>query len=419
VSLLRPYHAAVRVYNDYPRTFWTLAAVTFIDRLGGALIFPFFALYITSKFSVGMTEVGILFMLFSVPSIFGGLIGGALADRVGRKWVIIFSLTTTAVSTLLMGFIESLETFYVLAVLVGLLSEVGGPAYQAAMADILPEEQRASGFGMIRVIFNLAVVIGPAIGGLLASKSYLLLFIADAVASGITTLIVLFFLPETRPQRIGHQKHESIAQTFGGYAIPLKDATFMFFILACMLQGFVYTQMGSTLGVYLRDSHGVAEQGYGLLLSLNAAMVVVMQFWITRRIEKRPAFLVMVIGTMLYAIGFGLYGPATTMTWFVIAMIVLTVGEMLVAPVMQALVARMAPEDMRGRYMAVFGFAFVPPSALAPLAAGVVMDNYDPRWVWYAAAIIGTLSAAMFLRLHRREAKELSSAVPPAASVIT
>jgi MFS family permease len=245
-----------------------------------------------------------------------------------------------------------------------------------------------------------------------------LLFIADAVASGITTLIVLFFLPETRPQRIGHQEPESIAQTFGGYAIPLRDATFMFFILACMLQGFVYTQMGTTLGVYLRDSHGVAAQGYGLLLSLNAAMVVVMQFWITRRIEKQPAFLIMVIGTMLYAIGFGLYGPATTMTWFVIAMMVLTVGEMLVAPVMQALVARMAPEDMRGRYMAVFGFAWVPPSALAPLAAGVVMDNYDPRWVWYAAAIIGTLSAAMFLRLHRREAKQLSSAAPPGASAV-
>lgn len=415
MSLLRPYHLATRLYNEYPRTFWTLAVVTFIDRLGGALIFPFFALYITSRFGVGMTEVGILFMLFSVPSIFGGLIGGALADRLGRKGVIVFSLITTAVSTLIMGFIDSLEAFYVLAVIVGFLGEVGGPAYQAAIADVLPEQLRTSGFGMLRVIFNLAVVIGPAIGGLLASKSYLLLFIADAVASGITTLIVIFFLPETRPQRIGYQKEETIARTFGGYAHPLKDATFMFFILACMLQGFVYTQMGSTLGVYLRDSHGVAERDYGLLLSLNAAMVVVMQFWITRRIEKRPAFLVMVIGTMLYAIGFGLYGPARTMTWFVIAMIILTVGEMLVAPVMQALVARMAPEDMRGRYMAVFGFAFVPPSALAPLAAGVVMDNYDSRWVWYAAGIIGTLSAAMFYRLHRREARQLASAPAPGA----
>jgi MFS family permease len=415
MSLLRPVYAAKRVYNEYPPTFWTIAVVTFIDRLGGTLVFPFLSLYVTSRFGVGMTEVGILFMLFSVPSIFGGLIGGALADRFGRKGVIVFSLMTTAASTLMMGFIDTLPAFYVLAVLVGLLAEVGGPAYQAAMADILPEGQRASGFGMIRVIFNLAVVIGPAIGGLLASRSYLLLFIADAVASSITTLIVLFFLPETRPQQISQQPHESIVRTFGGYSVPLKDATFMFFILACMLQGFVYTQMGSTLGVYLRDSHGVVTRDYGLLLSLNAAMVVVMQFWITRRIEKRPPFLIMVIGTLLYAVGFGLYGPATTMAWFVIAMVILTVGEMLVAPVMQALVACMAPEDMRGRYMAVFGFAWVPPSALAPLAAGVVMDNYDPRWVWYAVAVIGTASAVMFLRLHQRETRALSPAPSPGA----
>jgi MFS family permease len=182
MSLRRPYLSALRLYHEYPRSFWTLAVVTFIDRLGGALIFPFFALYITSRFGVGMTEVGILFLLFSVPSVFGGLIGGALADRLGRKGVIVFSLITTAVSTLVMGFIDSLQAFYVLAVLVGLLADVGGPAYQAAVADILPEGQRAGGFGLLRVVFNLAVVIGPAIGGLLVSRSYLLLFIADTVA---------------------------------------------------------------------------------------------------------------------------------------------------------------------------------------------------------------------------------------------
>ena len=417
MSLRRPYLSALRLYHEYPRPFWTLAIVTFIDRLGGALIFPFFALYITSKFGVGMTEVGILFLLFSVPSVFGGLIGGALADRLGRKGVIVFSLITTAISTLMMGFIDSLQAFYVLAVLVGLLADVGGPAYQAAVADVLPEEQRAGGFGLLRVVFNLAVVIGPAIGGLLASRSYLLLFIADTVASSLTALIVLAFLPETKPQRIGHQEPESITKTFGGYALPLRDATFVFFILACILQGFVYLQMNSTLGVYLRDLHGVPERGYGALLSLNAAMVVVMQFWITRRIEKRPAYLVMVIGTLLYAIGFGLYGPATTYTWFAIAMIILTVGEMLVAPITQALVARMAPEDMRGRYMAVFGFAWVVPSALAPLMAGVVMDRFDPRWVWYAAGVIGMASAAMFLRLHRREVSQLSSPAPAVPAV--
>jgi MFS family permease len=415
VNLLQPYYSARRLYREYPGPFWTLAVATFIDRLGGALVFPFFALYITRKFGVGMTEVGILFMLWSVPSLFGGLIGGALADRFGRKGVILFSLLTTAASTLLMGYIESLQAFYVLAVIVGLLADVGGPAYQAVVADLLPEEQRAGGYGLLRVILNLAVVIGPAIGGLLITRSYLLLFIADAIASTVTAAVVFIFLPETKPRRISPRAHESLGKTFGGYGVPLRDATFVFFILACMLQGFVYMQMNSTLGVYLRDTHGIAERGYGALLSLNAAMVVVMQFWITRRVEGQPPFQIMVIGTLLYAIGFGLYGPATTYTWFAIAMIILTIGEMVVAPVTQALVARMAPEDMRGRYMGVFGFAWVVPGALAPLMAGVVMDRFDGRWVWYAAFFLGVASAAMFLRLHRREVRSAATAAVEAA----
>jgi MFS family permease len=96
-------------------------------------------------------------------------------------------------------------------------------------------------------------------------------------------------------------------------------------------------------------------------------------------------------------------------------MIILTIGEMLVSPVMQALVARMAPEDMRGRYMAVFGFAWVVPSALAPLLAGLVMDRSDPRLVWYAAFLLGLASAAMFQVLHRREERSGASAAAEAA----
>jgi len=84
------------IYNEYPRQFWTLVLGTFIDRLGGALMFPFFTLYITRKFNVGMTDVGVLFGLFSVASIVGSTFGGALADRLGRKGMLIFGLIAAA-----------------------------------------------------------------------------------------------------------------------------------------------------------------------------------------------------------------------------------------------------------------------------------------------------------------------------------
>ncbi len=144
------------------------------------------------------------------------------------------------------------------------------------------------------------------------------------------------------------------------------------------------------------------ESGYGLLLSLNAIMVVFMQFPITRRIEPYPPMLIMALGAGLYAVGFGLYGFVSTMPFFALAIVILTVGEMLVSPVSQALTARMAPEHMRGRYMAIFGFSFGIPFGIGPILAGLILDNADPHLLWYATGAVGVLATLAFLALHRR-----------------
>jgi hypothetical protein len=85
---------------------------------------------------------------------------------------------------------------------------------------------------------------------------------------------------------------------------------------------------------------------------------------------------------------------------FLVAMVIITIGEMFVSPTGQAIVARLAPEDMRGRYMAIFGFSWVIPMAVGPLLAGMVMDNFNPNWVWYAAGILGIASAGAFYLLE-------------------
>jgi MFS family permease len=110
----------------------------------------------------------------------------------------------------------------------------------------------------------------------------------------------------------------------------------------------------------------------------------------------------MAAGTLLYAIGFGMYGFVSAYLLFMLAMVIITIGEMLVAPVGQAIVATLAPEDMRGRYMAVYGFSWVIPTAIGPLLAGLIMDNISPFWVWYAAGIVGLIAAAGFYMLERR-----------------
>jgi MFS family permease len=388
------------VYQEFPRNFWILIAASFIDRLGGALLFPFFALYITERFEVGMTEVGYLFALFAIANIGGGVLGGGMTDRFGRKWAILFGLVTSGLGSLAMGVVDDLKLFYLVAFLLGFLSSAGGPAQQAMVADLLPEEKRTEGFGIWRVVSNLAVTIGPAIGGLLALYSYLTLFIMDAVTSFIMGLIVYFSLPETKPELEEGQSEQTLGQTLMGYGAVFADRVFMAFLLLSVLSIMVYMQMNSTLSVYLRDVHGVATQGYGALLSLNAAMVVFFQFWVSRRIKERPPMLVLAVGVFFYAVGFAMYGFVGTFFLFVVAMVIITIGEMIVSPTAQALVARFAPAAMRGRYMAMYGFSWIIPTAFGPLLAGIVMDNYNPDWVWYAAGILGLVAVFGLIGLH-------------------
>ncbi|MEW5939226.1 MAG: MFS transporter [Chloroflexota bacterium] len=389
-------------YREFPRTFWIIVATTFIDRLGGSMLFPFFALYITKRFEVGLSEVGTLFLIFSITSFIGSFSGGALTDRFGRRNMIIFSLIASSLSTAGMGLVNSLEGFFLIGFISGLFTDVGGPAQQAIIADILPEEKRAQGFGIIRVTFNLAVVFGPIIGGLVAARSYTALFLMDAAISVVSAIIVYLSVPETKPAPKEHEIPETLAQTLVGYGRVLRDGVFMFFVLASMLSAFVYMNMNVTLGVFLRDNYGIPESGYAYILSINAAMVVLFQFWITRRIEKRPPMLMMAAGTFLYAVGFAMYGFVGTYGLFILAMVIITIGEMLVAPVGQALVASFAPEQMRGRYGAIFGnLAWGIPFAVGPLLAGQIVDNFDPNWLWYACGIVGMLSVFGYLILHR------------------
>jgi MFS family permease len=311
-------------------------------------------------------------------------------------------LISSAATVFIMGIANSIAMFYIGALLAGLFADAGGPARQAIIADLLPEEKRAQGFGLYRVTFNLSHAIGPILGGLLAVRSYLPLFFIDIVLSLLAAVILFAYLPETLPWKGAEEEQETVGQTFGGYFRVFKDSFFVVFLLASALLVLVFTQVHGTLAVFLRDSHGVTAQQFGLLMGLNGAMVVLFQFPITRKIEGRPPFLILALGTLFTLVGFGMFGFVSGYVLFIMALVIITVGEMLFAPVSQAMAADIAPEDMRARYMAVYGFSWMIPSAVGIYLAGLVMDNYDPRVVWFLAAFIGVLAVLAFLGLHVR-----------------
>jgi MFS family permease len=391
-----------KLYHEFPARFWVIVLTFFIDSVGGTLLFPFFSLYITQRFDVGMTQAGIVLAMFSIFGIIGNMVGGALTDRFGRRKLILFGLIFSALSTLSLGLVDSLAVLYPLAAFIGLLSDVSGPAHQAMMADILNEKQRQEGFGLLRVVRNLAWIIGPTIGGFLANRSFLLLFIIDAIVSCIVAVIFYIYMPETKPTAHAEVQHESIWKTIAGYRLVVKDYAFTAFVLAAILMGAVYQQMYNSLSVFLRDNHSVNPQGYGFLMTTSAITVILFQFAVTRNIKYRPPFVIMALGTLFYMIGFSMFGFVSDYWLFASAVVVITMGEMLIMPTSQTIAANFAPEDKRGRYMAIFGLTWLLPSTFAPMLAGLILDNFNPNLLWYIGGILCAVSACSYYGLHLR-----------------
>jgi len=393
-----------KVYEEFPRLFWIIVMTRFIDALGGAILFPFFSLYVTQRFGVGMMQAGILLGLNSFFALAGSTVGGALADKFGRRRLILFGLMFSALSSLSLGLATSIQMMYPLIVFVGLLVSVANPAHEAMLADILPESKRQEGYGILRVVFNYAWIFGTAMGGFIAARSFFALFVIDAVVSCTAAALLFRLLPETKPQikqEAGH-KEESFWETVKGYRVVARDLAFVGFIVSGMLALIVYIQQYGSLAVYLRDLHGIDSRGYGIMLSITGLEVVLFQFWISRMIRHRPPFLMMMLGAGIFAVGMFMYGLVTGFIMFVLAAIIVCVGEMLYFPTSQVIAAGFAPKDMRGRYMAVAGFITSIPNTVGPGAAGYILDNLDPHLLWYIGGALCLISALGYGSLHLR-----------------
>jgi MFS family permease len=407
-------------YAEFPPLFWIIVGTLFIDSIGSTLLFPFFALYITQKFGVGMTEAGVLLGMSSLFGLVGSMLGGALTDKIGRRQLILFGLVFSALSSLLFGLARSVNVLYFLVVVVGLLSRVSIPAHNAMMADILPESKRQEAFGITRVAFNYAWIIGTALGGLIAARSFLALFIADAVLSLTVAIILYRFLPETKPTASMEAKQsESFLSTLAGYRVALCDLAYMGFTLTGMIMLVVYQQQYGAFAVYLEKVHSIGSESYGLMLAVAGLEVVVFQIWISRIIRRYPPFLMMTLGAFFFTVGFTMIGFVRGFWFFLLAVIVITVGEMVCFPTNNALAINFAPAEMRGRYMAIYDLGWTLPATFGPAAAGLILDHYNPDLLWYLGGALCALSAAGFYGLHLWLGRQKRFASAPAEQEVS
>jgi MFS family permease len=207
-----------------------------------------------------------------------------------------------------------------------------------------------------------------------------------------------------------------MSQSFAGYGRVFKDIPFVAFVVVGVMTTLVYMNFNTTLGVYLRDNHGVSESGYAYLISLNAIIVVAFQFWVARKLERFKPMLMLAVGAALYGLGFAMYGFTTTYMMFAVAMIVVTIGEMVFTPFQQTLVASFAPEEMRGRYMAVSGLSWGIAFAGGPYLAGLLLDSASPNWLWVACGVLGGMTMFGYLLLDKIHHSPATTLAEPAAA---
>lgn len=385
-----------RTYHDFPRAFWNVMLGIFIDNIGGSLLFPFLALYVTQKFNVSLIDIGWIQVASTIINILGTSAGGALADKYGRKAIGLIGLFGSALITLPMGLANTWELFIVFRLMASFMGNFAGPAFNALLADLLPSDKRSQGYAALYIIGNLSAAIGPFLASFLMGSSFMPLFIMDVVLSVITGVFLIFKMPETRPEGSKQSSAQSLKETFAGYKVVLRDRLFVTIVFLVVLTMMVYMNSTTTLSVYLNTMHGIPAKQFGYLITLNATMIVLFEFSVSRYIAKFKQSTMMFLGALLYAVGFGMIGAVNTYPLFILSMVIITIGELISAPLYQTMAAEFAPVDMRGRYMAFLNISYSFASAFGPLIAGYGLESSHPQWVWFGGGIVCLIAAVGF-----------------------
>jgi MFS family permease len=154
------------------------------------------------------------------------------------------------------------------------------------------------------------------------------------------------------------------------------DRAFLVFVGLSLLTFIVMGQMVGTLSIFTVDRVGFSTAQYGLLLALNGLIVIFFQYPVTLALKRLAKSRALVLGSLLYAVGYLSLGWITQFEWALIAMAIITAGEIIHSPVTLSVIGELSPQDQRGRYMGLFGLSQTVGIAIGPLIGGVLIDAF-------------------------------------------
>ena len=389
-----------RLQNQYPRQFWLLFWGLLISTTGASMIWPFLMIYVSERLALPLASVASLMTLNAVMGLIFAFIAGPITDRLGRKWVMVISLSINGIVYLFMSHASTLPGFAILMAMSGAFNPLYRVGADAMMADLIPSEQRIDAYSLLRMSNNIGVAMGPVIGGFIAAISYSTAFYIAAAGMLTYSLLVALLAAETLPARDEAARLKK--ERFGGYDKVLRDREFVSFSAVFTLTQICAALIWVLLAVYAKRNYQVPESQYGFIPMTNALMVVFLQVAVTQMTKRRPPLRMLALGTLLYAIGVGSVALGTGFWSFLVSMVILTVGELILTPTATTLAANLAPPDMRGRYMSLYGLTWGAASGIGPVLGGLLNDRVSPKAIWYGGFVIGMTSASLFLLLSRR-----------------
>lgn len=369
-----------------PRTFWAIFAALLVNRVGafGMLLLP---TYLTSQRGASLALAGLITGAYGAGGVAGTLLGGVLADRWGRQKSFLAGTSAASVLMLGLGLARPLWLIAALAVLIGIAHMLPSAPMVAAIVDVTPEPDRSRAFNLQFWAFNVGTAVASGLAGLIAEVSFFALFAIDAGMTALTAVMVWRLVPETRPAVVSAQR--------GGLGLVFRDRVFLTFVGLTFVLAFMTVQSMSTVQLAM-TADGLRPSAYGLVVSLSGGLIVVGQLFIPKIIRGYQHGAVLAVAFTLVGLGFGAL-MAADVTWFYLsAAVVWTVGQMLAAPPNASIIAELAPENMRGRYQAVFSLVFPLAFFVAPAVGGWSLGAIG-GWHWLLCALLALCAAAAHL----------------------
>lgn len=360
------------------------------------MVLPFLSLYLKDELNLGIDDVAFILTMFGFGSLVGSYLGGHLTDKIGTFAVQFWSLLLTAAGFLVIAHLRSVTDLAISFFAITVISDSFRPANAAAVAKHAKPENLTRAYSLNRMAINLGFAIGPAVGGLLAAISYEWLFYVDAISCAAAAIVFALYFYKRRFKKAIVLNKKDITKAKS----PFRDLRFVIFTILTMGYGIVFFQFLFTLPVYYRDYYLLSESTIGWLLALNGFVVFALEMPLVYIFGKRFSLRATILGgSLLLVASFMFLNLAEGMTILIIAMIFLSVSEILVMPFLTTYTANRGGEASRGKYLGMYSMGYSLSFIVAPAMGLFMVKEYDFHALWWLVSALGVLVGVAFYYL--------------------